>query len=173
MMTESLELFAKYKEQQFAAFGGYSDYDAEIGKRLGQLQWFLNRATTLQLEISESLKGGDLNLQVVATLGELEIMTECFYFYTGRLTELFKHNQSFGKIPKSSAEMIRHRLLQHPEKEGDHSKSVPLFSVGTTENGLIIKGYHGPDGAQDDAGLFVNAKEFDRKVAQVISMALT
>jgi len=173
MLTESLESFAKYREQQFAAAGGYSDFDAEIGKRLRQLQWLLNRARTLQLEIIESIKGGGLEDLDVAALDELEITTECFYFYSGRLTELFKHSQSFVKIPRSRAEMIRHRLLQHPEKQGERSKSFLLFSVGTTESGPIIKGYDGPDGAQDDAGLFVNAKEFDRKVAQVISKALT
>ncbi len=154
----------------FAEHGGFSEYDSEIGQRLGQLHWILDQTTKLHKKVLDSCEDRLENLDNWAMDG-LEIMTESFYFYTGRLAEIFKMNPNFSTLPKTCAELVRHRLLQHPEKEKSKAKPLPSFYAGSLENGPEIKSYIGPDGSQNDGGLFINAKELDNVVANVINRA--
>jgi len=167
MLNKSLAAFEEFREKQFSSAGGISEYEAEIGKVLSQLQWLLARAVVLQQKTISSMQGDLTNLDG-QSLNELEIVTEAFYYFAGRLTEIFKMSASFNKVPLSDAEMIRHRLLQHPEKQKHLVKAHPEFSVGSPVSGPKIKSYIGHADSQVDNGLYVNAREFDTKVAATI-----
>jgi len=167
MFDEAIKKYDEYRQRCFNDTGGISDYDAEIIKKLGQLNWLIAKAKLLNDQVINSM-GPDKGLDINA-LHELEIIAESFYHFVGRLVELFKHNNNFVNIPKSDAERIRHQLLQHPEKQKDKQKSLPMFTGGSTTEGPKIKGYVGPEDSLEDKGLFINASEFNDKLIIVFN----
>ena len=161
MFTEAAKKHEEYKQRRFAESGGYSLYDAEIGKKIAQLDWLIAKAQALNAKVVAS----HVNIDMVS-LWELEIITESFYYFVGRIVEIFKHHPGFGNVPRSNAERVRHQLLQHPEKQKEKEKASPSFECGDAD-GPKIKSYKGPEGALTDNGLFKNAREFNRKLVHV------
>jgi hypothetical protein len=86
MFTQALNKHEEYKKNCFLKSGKYSPYEAEIGRKIGQLNWLINRARILNEKVSP---GPNPNFDA---LYELEIITESFYYFVGRLVEIFKHN---------------------------------------------------------------------------------
>ena len=164
MFTAARKKHEEYKRRCFEESGYYSPYDAEIGKKIGQLQWLIAKAQILNAKVVKSMSS-DCEVDF-DTACELELMTEAFYYFVGRLVELFKHNSRFGNIPPSNAEKVRHQLLQHPEKQKDRQKASLSFECGSLD-GPKIKSYKGPHGALHDNGLFQNAREFNRKLVHI------
>ena len=121
MFTEALKKHEEYKRRRFKEDGRYSPYDAEIGKKIAQLNWLISKAQILNAKIV-----GDMSMVSPVyqeALWELEITAESFYYFVGRLVEIFKHNPRFSSIPSSNAERVRHQLLQHPEKQKERQKA--------------------------------------------------
>ena len=166
MFTEALKRHEEYRQQCFVDKGGYPAYDAEIGRKISQLNWLISKAQMLNNKVETSISSGkDIDIEA---LEELEIITESFYYFVGRIVEIFKRNPRFGNISMSNAEKIRHQLLQHPEKQKERQKAFPSFECGSVD-GPKIKSYKGPDGALYDNGLFVNARELNRKIIHVFN----
>lgn len=164
MFSESLIKHEEYQRRCFAESGGYTPYDAEIGKKIAQINWLISKAQTLNSTVIDSMEAGkEVDFR---SIWELEIITESFYYFVGRIVELFKRNTNFGNVPSSDAERIRHQLLQHPEKQKERQKSSPSFECGSVD-GPRIKSYSGPEGSLIDKGLFENAREFNRKLVLV------
>ena len=160
MFEKSLNKFLDYRKRCFDKQEVLSGYDAEIGHKIMQLNWIIFRAQKLNDSI---IAASNTGAPASEEFSELEILSESFYHFTGRLVELFRHNPNFGNIPNSGAENVRHQLLQHPEKQKDRQKSSPCFECGS-KDGPKIKSYTGTNGALVDAGLFVNASEFNDKL---------
>lgn len=163
MFEDSLYKFFDYRKRRFDKKESLSGYDAEIGHKLMQLNWLIAKAQRLNNAVVDAAKEGK---HASEEFYELQIITECFYYFVGRLTELFSRNSNFGNIPRSNAENIRHQLLQHPETQKERQKPSPSFECGANE-GPKIKSYTGPDGAMVDAGMFLNASEFNEKLCIV------
>jgi hypothetical protein len=167
MFSESLSKHEEYCQRCLAERGKYSTYDAEIGKKIAQINWLVSKAQILNSPVSGSIKEGkSLDLE---SIWELEIITESFYYFVGRIVELFKRNPNFVNVPPSDAEKIRHQLLQHPETQKERQKSSPSFECGSVD-GPRIKSYSGPAGSLNDNGLFENAREFNRKLVYVFDV---
>lgn len=171
MFTEAIKKHDDYKRRCFVERGGYSPYDAEAGKKIAQLEWLICKAQFLNKSVMENSRT-NINAATDA-LSELEIVSEAFYYFVGRLVELFKHHPifkfNFKKLPQSNAEKVRHQLLQHPEKQKEIQKASSSFECGA-EEGPKFKSYSGPKGALVDNGLFVNAQEFNNKLVCVFDI---
>jgi hypothetical protein len=174
MFTEALKKHEEYsKRRRFAKNGGYSAYDAEIGKKIAQLNWLISKAQVLNAKVVADISTVNMvNAVYQEALWELEITAESFYYFVGRLVEIFKHNPRFCNIPSSNAERVRHQLLQHPEKQKDRQKASSAFGWGSVD-GPKIKSYRGPEGALEDNGLFENAREFNLRLVHVFDKEAT
>ncbi len=165
MFERSLEEFRRYRDKCFKEQGGFSASDAELGLKISQLQWLIKRAQILNVLVLDCAR----KKKTHSPFDELEIISESFYYFVGRLEELLKYSESFPNLPRCGATKVRHQLLQHPEKEKSRAKFMPMFTSGDYDGGPLIKSYSGPEGSFTDKGLFYNAKELDEKIVNILT----
>lgn len=161
MFSEIIQQFDQYRKELLETKGRITAQDAELGKKLDQLNWLINRAKFLNDTIISAPTTYDFD-----RMEELEIITEAFYHFAWRVKEIIDHHPKL-EIKKTKVGRVRNNLIQHPEKEGNKQKSYPSFEVGD-HNGPKIKSYKGPDDSYQDEGLFINAEDFIQKLSKLI-----
>ena len=160
MFSNIIKNFFQERNELFKKHKGITYQEAEIGHRLIQLNWLINRAKQLNEILLKDLE--DANPLYMT---ELEIITESFYHFAWRVEEIIKHHPTL-KMGNTKIRRVRNNLIQHPEKEGSKQKIAPSFEVGGS-NGPKLKSYNGPKDSYVDEGLFVNALDFINKFPEV------
>ncbi|MBT3799842.1 MAG: hypothetical protein HOG05_01715 [Bacteroidetes bacterium] len=161
MFSDIILQFNKYRRKLLETEGLISFQDAELGKRLMQLNWLINKSKFLNNTFMHNPKTPNFEI-----LEELEIITETFYHFAWRVEEIIKHHPKFN-MGNTNIRRVRNNLIQHPEKERDKQKASLSFEIGD-DNGPKIKSYKGPENSYQDEGLFVNAQDFIKKFPQLL-----
>lgn len=113
--------------------------------------------------------------QFQSALLELRLFTEAFYFFAGRLRELFGHKGNpfpgLRSFEAPGVRDVRNHLIQHPE--GKHSQAF-LWSLGYGgPGGPYIKfGSPGPSRKFRVRGLYTNAEEFRKNLELALLAAV-
>ena len=171
--SEALRLLSTYRYRHRGADGPLSNAIAEAQKRLEQLDAIVQRVDRLQ-RVQDRVDGWQWRADVPehvararharrarareAIGGEIEILSEAFYYFAWRLRELLVRLPHLKKFNPRGIREVRHDLLEHPERK---SKALnPNFMYGLdVQQGPVLKPFGERRADVHDRGLYVNAQE--------------
>lgn len=158
-MVESL---AQYEVQaERAGVRPNKTATSELRERLRYLDITLEMIRKATGQLEETMRAGlparDA-LELFEQSDRARILTETFYFNTGRIGQLLKHPSWMPHVGDPGfigAFMVRHKLVEHYDAEGSDYEQGPSFGLGGS-NGPTLQ--PGMSREWTDAGLYANAR---------------
>jgi hypothetical protein len=202
MFDEAIELLDRY----CAKYAQHTDYNshlaAEVKERLRQLQFILQRVSTLEgvesiamrkVQTQGSKHAASMTArgiaqqptppalvealngaweQMAVAETEIRVLTEAFYYFAERIRTIARDSLPFIKFQANGVRDVRNKLIEH----SDHKDSRILaqsFGFGG-EHGPVIKGGRPTNEGNKfpDRGLYVNADEFGSGLLRALDRAL-
>jgi hypothetical protein len=178
MFNFVLTQFEAYISKCMESSGSITDLEAEIRRKLEQLNWVVSRCQVLNGAVVAEMPGigedfkqedldnyfSDMKLQM-----ELEILTESFYTIAWRIYQILKQIPGTKNFECKEVRGIRNLLMVHPEDHKENPKTFPMFSMSDGQEGPKIKGYVTEGHPVEDNGLFYNAKKFEGKLRLAVT----
>jgi len=168
MLGESVSLFREYFDAFDSADKELFHVNAEISKKLDQVNWLVVNAQALHQEFFTNFRKDPVPR--LDLIGPLEIYTESFYHFSFRVRDLLrKYHPRFSSFEARGVRDVRNHLIIHPEGKKDSAKLFSTFGFTVEPDvGPKIKGYIGPKEAAEDKGLFSNALEFNDNLSKLL-----
>ncbi len=184
-----IDQFEKYLAAKYDEEPKLINYTGgEACKRLHQLDWLCQKIGELEargVELIHEITSGDgpsegyvrdnpAILESQANSFEMETLVEAFYYLAFRLRQAIRQLPDLNNFECEGVRNVRNKLIEHPEKS-DSGVIHGSFGYGDTETGPVLKMIRFPlkNTLWQDAGLWVNAREFEQNLTTKINAALS